>query len=76
MDSKYDFAFTSTKNWVKKTYPNLTEVEIELKSKEILEKYRDNNLARDIEEKNQNEIEFNKALDKEFMNLYFDSLDD
>jgi hypothetical protein len=76
MDSKYEFAFASTKKWVKKTYPNLSEVEIEIKSKEILEKYRDNNLARDIEEKNQNEIEFNKALDKEFMNLYIDSLDD
>lgn len=76
MDSKYEFAFASTKKWVKKTYPNLTEVEIEAKSKEILEKYKDNNLARDIEENNQNEIEFNKALDKEFMNLYLDSLDD
>ena len=71
MESKYEFAYTSTKKWVRKTYPNLTEVEIEVLSKEILEKYKENNLARDVEEKNKNEIEFNKYLDKEFMNLYF-----
>lgn len=75
MDLKNEFAFVSTKKWVKKSFPNLSDVEIEAKSKEILEKYRDDNLSRDSNEQNRNEIEFNNSLDKESLNFYLDKLD-
>jgi hypothetical protein len=75
MDSKYEFAYTSTKKWVRKTYPNLTEVEIEVKSKELVAKYIADNFVRDIEEQTQNEDNFNSALDKEFLNLFLDDFD-
>ena len=75
MDLKNEFAFASTKKWVKKSFPNLSDVEIEAKSKEILEKYRDDNLSRDSNEQNRNEIEFNNSLDKESLNFYLDKLD-
>lgn len=75
MDVKNEFAFASTRKWVKKSFPNLSDVEIEAKSKEILEKYIADNLSRYSNEQNCGEIEFNNSLDKESLNFYLDSLD-
>jgi hypothetical protein len=75
MDVKYETALVSIKKWLKKSHPNLKEVEIEEKSKELVEKYMSDNLVRDIEEKKRYENDFNIALDKEFLNLYMDHID-
>jgi hypothetical protein len=75
MDVKYETALVSIKKWLKKSHPNLTEIEIEVKSEELVEKYMSDNLARDIEEKKRYEHDLNIALDKEFLNFYLDHIE-